>query len=151
MFSKSTENKGQEMARPATSPTGARAAPSIISTNLHIVGSLKTEGEIQVDGTIEGDVAAQSLTIGSHARISGELVAEDVVVHGQINGKVTARSVKLAKTAKVIGDIVHEVLAIEAGAHIEGQLRRLEEGKSRKPEAAEGPKLAAATPAQAAG
>ena len=34
---------------------------------------------------------------------------------------------RLAKTAKVVGDIVHEVLAIEAGAHIEGQLRRLDE------------------------
>lgn len=147
MFTK-TEGKGQPVARAVASPSGTRVAPSIISTNLHIVGNLKTEGEIQVDGTINGDVAAQSLTIGNHARISGELVADEVVVHGQIDGKVTARSVKLVKTAKVVGDIVHEVLAIEAGAHIEGQFRRLEEGKNPRqvdmaPAAAEGPKLAA--------
>lgn len=138
------------MAKPATPTSGARAAPSIISSNLHIVGNLKTEGEIQVDGIIDGDVTAQALTIGSHARISGEVVADEVVVHGQTDGKLTARSVKLAKTAKVVGDIVHEVLAIEAGAHIEGQLKRFEEKKK------EGPKLAAAAepapePAQAAG
>ncbi len=43
--------------------------------------------------------------------------------------------VRLAKTAKVVGDILHEVLAIEAGAHIEGQLRRLdEEPRRNKPE-----------------
>lgn len=30
---------------------------------------------------------------------------------------------------------MHEVLAIEAGAHIEGQLRRLDEEPRRKPEA----------------
>ena len=130
MFSKS-ESKTADVARPNPTATGARAAPSIISANLHIVGNLKTEGEIQVDGVIDGDVSAQSLTIGAHARISGELVAEDVVVHGQIHGKITARTVRLAKTAKVIGDILHDVLAIEAGAHIEGQLKRKEEEKEK--------------------
>lgn len=118
---------GAEMARPAPTPAGARGAPSIIRANLHIVGNLKTEGEIQVDGVTDGDVTGQSLTIGSHARITGELVADDVIVHGQISGKISARQVRLSKTAKVVGDIVHEVLAIEAGAHIEGQLRRLDE------------------------
>ena len=105
-----------ETPRPAATQSGARGAPSIISSNLHIVGNLKTEGEIQVDGIIDGDVTAQSLTIGQHARIAGELIADDVVVHGQISGKISARQVRLAKTAKVVGDIVHEVLAIEAGA-----------------------------------
>ena len=136
------------MAKPPASGSGVRAAPSIISSNLHIIGNLKTEGEIQVDGIIDGDMTAHALTIGSQARISGELVADEVVVHGQVDGKLSARSVRLAKTAKVIGDIVHEALAIEAGAHIEGQLKRFEEKKK------EGPKLAAAAdpaPAQAAG
>jgi len=124
-----------ETPRPAAAPSGARGAPSIISANLHIVGNLKTEGEIQVDGVIDGDVTAVSLTVGAHARIAGELVADDIIVHGQISGKISARQVRLAKTAKVVGDIVHEVLAIEAGSHIEGQLRRLdEEVKSRSEE-----------------
>lgn len=125
-----------ETPRPApAAASGPRGTPSIISANLHIVGNLKTEGEIQVDGVIDGDVTAQALTVGSHARIAGELVADDIVVHGQISGKISARQVRLAKTAKVVGDIVHEVLAIEAGAHIEGQLRRLDEEPRRKPEA----------------
>jgi cytoskeletal protein CcmA (bactofilin family) len=123
-------------ARPASAPAaGGRGAPSIISANLHIVGNLKTEGEIQVDGVIDGDVSAQSLTIGAHARIAGELMADDVIVHGQISGKISARQVRLAKTAKVVGDIVHEVLSIEAGAHIEGQLRRLDEEPRAREEA----------------
>ena len=132
-----------ETPRPAAVPQGARGAPSIISSNLHIVGNLKTEGEIQVDGVIDGDVTAVSLTVGAHARIAGELVADDIIVHGQISGKISARQVRLAKTAKVVGEIIHEVLAIEAGAHIEGQLRRLDEEQKnrrddeprRKPEA----------------
>lgn len=131
-----------ESPRPvAAANSGPRGTPSIISANLHIVGNLKTEGEIQVDGVIDGDVAAQSLTVGAHARIAGELTADDIVVHGSISGKISARQVRLAKTAKVVGDIVHEVLAIEAGAHIEGQLRRLDEEPRRGKDGV--PKLAA--------
>jgi cytoskeletal protein CcmA (bactofilin family) len=32
----------------------------------------------------------------------------------------------IAKSAKVRGDIVHETLTIEAGAYVEGQVRRLD-------------------------
>ncbi len=128
MFSKTDSNSERETSRAAAGSSGTRnSAPSIISANLHIVGNLKTDGEIQVDGVIEGDVVALSLTVGAHARISGELTTQEVVVHGHISGKITSKTVRLAKTAKVIGDIVHDVLAIEAGAHIEGQLKRISE------------------------
>ena len=134
----------------ATNTPAARdSAPSIISANLHIVGNLKTDGEIQIDGVIEGDVTAHSLTVGGHARVSGEVTGAEVVVHGHISGKITSKNVRLAKTAKVVGDIFHEVLAIEAGAHIEGQLRRIDEAsKTRKAAAAD---QAAAKPAGANG
>ena len=150
MFSKtdSTSDREGQKVVPNT-PTARNSAPSIISANLHIVGTLKTDGEIQIDGVIEGDVSAHSLTIGGHARVSGELTCAKVVVHGHISGKITSKNVRLAKTAKVVGDIFHEVLAIEAGANIEGQLSRIDEAaKARKAAAA---KQAAAKPAGANG
>ena len=107
----------------------ANVAPSIISANLHIVGNLSTEGEVQVDGTIDGDVTANALTIGENAKVSGEIIADEVEIKGSIDGRVKARSVKLSKSAHVVGDIVHEVLSIESGAYIEGQLQRAENVK----------------------
>jgi cytoskeletal protein CcmA (bactofilin family) len=146
MFSKTDSTFDREGKKVATNtPVARNATPSIISANLHIVGNLKTDGEIHIDGVIEGDVTAHSLTVGGHARVSGELTCAEVVVHGHIAGKITSKNVRLAKTAKVVGDIFHEVLAIEAGAHIEGQLRRMDEAsKTRKAAAAE---QAAAKPA----
>jgi len=47
---------------------------------------------------------------------------------------VKAKSVVMAKTARVIGDIIHDSLAIEAGAFIEGNIKRLEgAGRSSAP------------------
>ena len=125
MFSKTDKNRkgGDQMSQ------GGNVAPSIISANLHIVGNLNTEGEVQVDGTIDGDVSSHALTVGENAKVSGEIVADEVEIRGSIEGRVVARSVKLSKSAHVVGDIVHEVLSIESGAYIEGQLKRAENVK----------------------
>jgi len=122
MFSKNDKNesKGNGASRES------RVAPSIISANLHVVGNLKSDGEVQVDGTVQGDVAGLSLAIGERAKVTGELVAEEIVVRGIIEGRIKAKRVQLTKTAKVIGDIWHEVLSIESGAHVEGHIKRLD-------------------------
>ena len=122
MFSKTDKNRksGDQMSQ------NVKVAPSIISANLHIVGNLITDGEVQVDGKIDGDVTSHALTIGEDAKVSGEIVADEVEVRGSIEGRIKARSVKLSKSAHVVGDIVHEVLSIESGAYLEGQMKRAE-------------------------
>ena len=127
MFSKNERTKGSAEA------AANRSVPSIISNNLNVVGNLKTEGEIQVDGTVEGNVTGRSLVIGERARVVGEIVADDVVVRGNTEGRIRARRVQLTKTAKVNGDIFHESLSIEAGAYVEGQLKRLEKAGGGEP------------------
>ncbi len=77
------------------------APPSLISANLQIVGNLRSQGEVQIDGTVDGDVAANALTIGERATINGEIVADDVVVKGRVNGRIRARKVQLAKSARM--------------------------------------------------
>lgn len=103
------------------------AAPSIISHDLKIVGDMLCEGEIQIDGQIEGDIRTKSLLVGVAAKVTGGIVADSVRVHGSVVGQIKARVVNLAKTAHVVGDILHEDLAIETGAYLEGHCRRIPE------------------------
>ncbi|MEX2519403.1 MAG: polymer-forming cytoskeletal protein [Paracoccaceae bacterium] len=116
----------------ASAPTSApapkpKASPSIISTDLKIVGNLSTAGDIQVEGTIEGDIRAHLLTVGETAVISGEVIADDVVVNGHVKGRVRGLKVRLTASAKVEGDIIHKTIAIESGAHFEGSVQRAED------------------------
>ncbi|MEO1038312.1 MAG: polymer-forming cytoskeletal protein [Pseudomonadota bacterium] len=99
-------------------------APSILSSDLSVKGSIASEGEVQLDGSVEGDVRAASLTIGEDAAINGEVIAEHVVIRGRVNGSVRARQVQLASTARVEGDIIHATLAIESGAFFDGNCKR---------------------------
>lgn len=113
-------------AKPDLANTAPRpkAAPSTLSSDLVITGNLKTTGDIQVEGTVEGDIRAHLLTVGESAVIKGEIIADDVVVNGRIVGRVRGLKVRLTSTARVEGDIIHKTIAIESGAHFEGSVQR---------------------------
>lgn len=104
-------------------PTPRSAAPSIISSDLKILGDLISAGDLQVDGIVEGDIQSRSLTIGEGAVVTGNVVAETTRVCGQVTGQIKASTVTLDRTAKVVGDIIHQILAIEPGAFLEGHVR----------------------------
>ncbi|WP_415182567.1 bactofilin family protein [Phaeovulum sp.] len=107
-------------------PTAPRvkAAASVLSSDLTITGNIKTTGDIQVEGVVEGDIRAHLLTVGESATIRGEIIADDVVVNGRVVGRVRGLKVRLTSTARVEGDIVHKTIAIESGAHFEGSVQR---------------------------
>jgi cytoskeletal protein CcmA (bactofilin family) len=115
--------------------TRSSAAPSIISADLTVNGTLSSTGDIQIDGRVEGDVHSAGLVIGDKAFIHGDVVAEEVTVRGRVQGGIRARKVLLASTCHVEGNILHEAFAVETGAFFEGNCRHAD-----NPLADEGPK-----------
>ncbi len=122
-----------------TSAPKAKPAASVLSSDLHITGNIKTTGDIQVEGTVEGDIRAHLLTVGETATVKGEVVADDVVVNGRIVGRVRGLKVRLSATAKVEGDIIHKTIAIESGAHFEGSVQRQDDPLNSGPKAPPAP------------
>lgn len=100
--------------------------PSIISVGLAVQGDLICEGDIQVEGSVQGDVKSHNLTIGQAGSVTGTVEAETVQVSGAVRGQIRARSVTLARTARVLGNIWYEDLVIEAGARLKGTCKRLD-------------------------
>jgi len=97
---------------------------SVIGPDVKIVGNIITQGEMQIDGQVEGDIACHRLLVGEGGRITGEVTAETVQVHGELTGKICATTVLIAKSARVVGDVIQDSLEIEAGASMEGRLVR---------------------------
>ena len=110
-----------------------RVVPTLISADAEIEGNLKTTGEVQMDGTVEGDIACDILVVGEKASITGAVEADKVVIRGTIIGRVKANSVELTKTAHVVGDIWHDTIAINAGAFLEGHCKRNNVQPARRP------------------
>jgi cytoskeletal protein CcmA (bactofilin family) len=110
----------------------AGGVPSIISPDLKIVGNLKSDGEIQIDGTVKGDIKGHILTVGEQGKIDGSIVADTVRIFGTANGRLQAKTVRIDKSARVTADITHGTLTIEAGAYFECKVEPLK-GASTAP------------------
>jgi cytoskeletal protein CcmA (bactofilin family) len=121
---------------PASKRAARSSAPSIISAELVVNGTLTSTGDIQVDGRVEGDVHSAGLVIGDKAYIHGEILAEEVTIRGRVQGGIRARKVLLCATSHVEGNILHEAFAVETGAFFEGNCRHadnpLSEENARK-------------------
>ena len=98
--------------------------PSLLSSDLFIKGNLTTNGDIQIEGGVEGNIKANLLTIGKEAKIKGEINTDELIINGHVSGTIRAKKVTLTSSAKVEGDIIHQTLAIETGANFEGSIEK---------------------------
>lgn len=132
----------QDAIRGAAMKPAARAA-SIICADMKINGSVISEGALQIDGVVDGDVSATDITIGASGYITGEVKAEVVKVKGKIRGSIRARKVELESGAHVKGDIVHASLQIQSNAVFEGQVKHADDPlKDTGPKGASSPTAA---------
>ena len=94
---------------------------SLVAEGVRLKGDLVTDGDLHLDGALEGDLRVGRLTIGETGLVAGTIQAESVEIRGRVVGTISARHVRLLSTARVDGDINHTELSIEAGAHFEGR------------------------------
>ncbi|MHA1107759.1 MAG: bactofilin family protein [Alphaproteobacteria bacterium] len=120
MFTKAKKSGGKK--RPA--------APTIVSSDLRIDGNITSSGEIQVDGVVNGDVKCAKISIGENGSVKGAVTAERALVRGKVTGQIKSRVVTLTRSSRVTGDVLHETLAIEPGARLEGNCRRMDEAET---------------------
>ena len=142
MFSKNNAPApAQKSADPAPRKAAGRASsgvPSILASDLVITGEIATDGDVQVEGRLDGNITATSLTIGEQGAVNGTIKAQTLLVRGKVTGKINASSVELAETANVTADIVQDHLTIANGAFFDGKCSR-----RNKPAAASAKKTAA--------
>jgi cytoskeletal protein CcmA (bactofilin family) len=146
MFSSRSKDTAADMQAapvPVAGPKRGRplSAPTIVSADMVINGTLASTGDVQIDGRVEGDVRSAGLVIGDKAEVLGEIHADDVTIRGKVVGRIRARKVTLAATSHVEGDILHEAFSVETGAFFEGNCRHstnpLGDGDNRRAAAAQ--------------
>lgn len=117
-------NRIQATTKPQTNLGAQRmASGSVISKALKITGQLESTEDIQIDGIVEGDVRAVSVTVGNGAKVKGTVYGETVELAGTVEGKIEAKKVVLTNTAHMAGDVIHQDLTIASGAFIDGHCK----------------------------
>ncbi len=126
MFGRSKKKANESKSQSASSGVGKKSAPSVISADMNVLGSIISDGFIDIDGNVDGNVKCDSAVIRTNGSVKGDVIANDVQIYGYVEGLVKAETVSLYHTAQVTGVIMHESLTIEDGAFVDGKFKRME-------------------------
>jgi cytoskeletal protein CcmA (bactofilin family) len=109
---------------------------TFFSAGSRIEGTLELEGEVRLEGQINGKISGSGVVIiGEHANLQANVFAPTIVVHGVVRGELNAAErLELHRTAKVKGVIRAQRLRIDEGAVFEGECKMAEKDSPRQEE-----------------
>ena len=108
---------------------------SLVGETLQLEGDLRSSGNVDVAGLINGNVFVSEMRIIETGSIRGSLEAETVEINGHVEGKISADTVIIGRTAVIKGDIFFKnTLKTEEGADIDGYIKRVNNGKANTEE-----------------
>ena len=113
-----TNKKSQ---RPETS---SENAVNRIAKGTVFEGVLRSENNVRVDGTFEGDLITKGrLVVGISGSIKGSVSCAHCETEGEMDGNIIVQELFVLKaTAKVNGEIQYGQLSVESGAQATGNL-----------------------------
>ena len=108
---------------------------TLVGTNTRINGDINFEGGCHIDGTVKGNISADTqsnsaLSVSEEGNVEGGVTVPYVVLHGIVRGDVYAtKRVELGPTARVIGNVYYNLIEMAIGAEINGKLVHQPEGQ----------------------
>lgn len=99
---------------------------AVLAADIVFQGNIQSEGDIELDGVIDGNVACRVLLIGRTGAVNGNIVARDVTIHGEVSGSIIGHAVKLGASCKVLGSLCYESLSVERGAYLDAECSMLQ-------------------------
>lgn len=96
--------------------------PNMIGPGTKIVGNIETNGDIRIDGNIEGNINSKGkVVVGNNGFVKGEVICSNAEISGTVHGKMAITELlSLKASSKVSGDIKSGKLSIEPGALFTG-------------------------------
>lgn len=104
---------------------GSSPTVNILSEGTTLKGDLKSQTDIRIAGTIEGEAMSKGkLIVTGNGKIVGNITSADADIAGRIEGEVKVSSkLTLRETAIIDGNIYTKTLIVEEGAQINGSCR----------------------------
>jgi cytoskeletal protein CcmA (bactofilin family) len=128
VFSKKNQTNKKQVNKVSVLKSGQRIsdkAPSIIVSDLNILGDLISEGAIEIGGCVRGNIKCKNVVIRKGASIEGDIYSDFLVVHGKTKGVVKAKNLHISANGFVCGKIEYYNLTVDAGAEIDGVCKKL--------------------------
>jgi len=117
MFGSKKETKPASTKR-ASSPSNASNSLNSLVKGTKVEGTVTSENDIRVDGTIEGTLTCKAkVIIGPSGVIKGDVKCENAVIEGRLEGNLSvAQLLSVKESAEVHGDVITNKLSVQPGA-----------------------------------
>ena len=95
---------------------------TVVATGATIVGTMKGEGIIQVEGVVEGEINLKgAVIVAPSGLVKGPVTADVIRVAGRIEGVVNARDhLFIERSGSLQGDFTTVSLVVEDGGRLNG-------------------------------
>ncbi|MBU2938081.1 polymer-forming cytoskeletal protein [Lacinutrix sp. C3R15] len=118
------------------------SSQNIIAKGTKIIGDLLSEGDLRIDGTVDGNIQTPGkVVVGKSGVIQGKLSASDAYFQGKFSGNLNlSGTLTLKSSAHIEGEVVLGKLEVEPGATfnvtcvMKGAVKDLNHGKQQKSE-----------------
>ena len=106
-----------------------KISPTIVGAGCKLVGDIKTDHLVQVHGTVQGKVHADTVIIGRGGKITGSVRARDFFLHGTMDGPATVDFANIYADAKMSGTLSYLKLNISSNEGLECRLTKRKGGE----------------------
>ena len=109
--------------RPAPVAQGKHEGHVLIGEGVKIVGEIRDCREMEIHGTVEGDLEAEVLIVHGNGLLTGNVKTDRAEVHGSIDGDVSVKYLLDVKAkGAVSGKTEYGELSVETGGRVVGTL-----------------------------
>ncbi len=108
------------------------ALPNIVGSGTKFTGDIETNGDLRVDGIIEGNIVSRGkLVLGTSGNIKGTIKCASAEIAGKFDGKMeVSELLSLKSTSLFKGEMTVAKLSIEPGATFIGTCNMSEKGNN---------------------
>ena len=95
----------------------------MIGEGVIITGTIMANSKVIIQGTVDGDIECNSITISKSGNVKGKIKTDTITVEGKAEGEINAEDVLIIKSkGHVSGKVFYGEIQIEEGGKISGEI-----------------------------
>ena len=118
-----TKEEFQSKPEPEIKKVKDSSSSLMIGEGVTITGTIKADNEVNIQGTIDGDIDCNSVTINQSGNVKGKVKTETMTVEGKVEGEININSILHIKSqGSVSGKVFYGDIQIDEGGKLLGEI-----------------------------